>query len=76
MSFASLVTSLALLVWLYLILLHGQFWQSGPSLSPTRPTTARGRHHRARRDEAEVIIATLRRYWRRTIWAGSASFWL
>jgi hopene-associated glycosyltransferase HpnB len=61
MSFASLVTSLALLVWLYLILLHGQFWQSGPSLSPTRPTTAPPVAIIVpARDEAEVIIATLR----------------
>ncbi len=27
------LAGLALLVWLYLILLHGQFWQSGPSLA-------------------------------------------
>ena len=28
---------LSLLIWLYLLLAHGRFWQSGPELSPARP---------------------------------------
>jgi hopene-associated glycosyltransferase HpnB len=36
----TLLAGAALLVWLVLILLHGQFWQSGPSLSVARPVVA------------------------------------
>jgi hopene-associated glycosyltransferase HpnB len=31
---------LALLIWLYLIFLHGRFWQSGPELRPSAPVIA------------------------------------
>jgi hopene-associated glycosyltransferase HpnB len=30
--------TLALIVWLYLVLAHGRFWQSGPELEPAVPT--------------------------------------
>ena len=36
----TLLALLALLAWIYLYLLHGQFWQSGPELAPARPATA------------------------------------
>jgi glycosyltransferase involved in cell wall biosynthesis len=60
---------LALLVWLILILLHGNFWQSGPTLAATRPVTAPTVARPVAppvaivvpaRDEASVIVATLR----------------
>ena len=35
-----LLAAVSLAIWLYLLTGHGQFWQSGPSLPPTRPTTA------------------------------------
>jgi hopene-associated glycosyltransferase HpnB len=61
MAFAGLGAILALLVWLYLILLHGQFWQSGPSLGALRPAaTPPVAIVVPARDEAEVIVATLR----------------
>ena len=34
------LAALSLLVWLYLLLAHGRFWQSGPELTPARPTAA------------------------------------
>jgi hopene-associated glycosyltransferase HpnB len=55
------LAGLALLVWLYLILLHGHFWQSGPSLAATRPEAAPSVAIVVpARDEAGVIVATLR----------------
>ena len=30
----------SLLIWLYLLLAHGRFWQSGPELAPARPDRA------------------------------------
>jgi hopene-associated glycosyltransferase HpnB len=52
---------LALLVWLPLILLRGQFWQSGPSLAAARPESAPPVAIVVpARDEAGVIVATLR----------------
>ena len=33
----TVIASLALLAWLYLALLHGRFWQSGPVLAPGAP---------------------------------------
>ena len=67
------LAGLALLVWLILILLHGNFWQSGPTLAATRPVTAPTVARPAAppvappvaivvpaRDEASVIVATLR----------------
>src|SRR5690242_13663255 len=40
---AALMTTLATLavaIWLYLLLAHGRFWQSGPELAPAKPMTA------------------------------------
>jgi hopene-associated glycosyltransferase HpnB len=34
------LAALSLLVWLYLLLAHGRFWQSGPELVPMRPAAA------------------------------------
>jgi hopene-associated glycosyltransferase HpnB len=34
------LAALALLIWLYLLLAHGRFWQSGPELAPSRPIAA------------------------------------
>ncbi len=55
------LAGLALLVWLYLLLAHGRFWQAGPVLSPalseSRPSVA---IVVPARDEAAVIEATLR----------------
>jgi hopene-associated glycosyltransferase HpnB len=57
----TVVAGLALVVWLVLILLHGQFWQSGPSLPAVRPTMAPPVAIVVpARDEAGVIVATLR----------------
>jgi hopene-associated glycosyltransferase HpnB len=33
-AITQILAGLALLVWLYLVLLHGRFWQSGPILAP------------------------------------------
>ncbi len=58
-----LLTAFACLIWLYLLLGHGRFWQSGPELPPARaipaplPTVA---IVVPARDEAECIAATLR----------------
>jgi hopene-associated glycosyltransferase HpnB len=57
----TVLAGLALLVWLTLILLHGHFWQSGPSLAATRPRRAPPVAIVVpARDEAGVIVATLR----------------
>jgi hopene-associated glycosyltransferase HpnB len=57
----TVVAGLALLVWLVLILLHGQFWQSGPSLPAMRPVTAPPVAIVVpARDEAEAIVTMLR----------------
>ncbi|HEY1933683.1 MAG TPA: glycosyltransferase [Acetobacteraceae bacterium] len=56
-----LLSLLAVLVWLYLLLWHGRFWQSGPELPPARP--AAGPPVAVivpARDEAAVIATTLR----------------
>ena len=34
------LAALSLLIWLYLLLAHGRFWQSGPELAPARPVVA------------------------------------
>src|ERR1700759_151710 len=34
------LATLALLIWLYLLLAHGRFWQAGPQLMPARPVEA------------------------------------
>ena len=36
----AILSWLSLLAWLYLALLHGRFWQAGPSLAPARPAAA------------------------------------
>ena len=57
----TVVAGLALLVWLVLIRLHGQFWQSGPSLRAMRPVRAPPVVVVVpARDEAGAIVATLR----------------
>ena len=51
---------LSLLIWLYLLAAHGQFWQSGPELSPARPAVAPPVAIVVpARDEAPVIGASL-----------------
>ncbi|HEY0418457.1 MAG TPA: glycosyltransferase [Acetobacteraceae bacterium] len=35
-----MIAGLALLAWIYLLVWHGRFWQSGPFLSPARPLQA------------------------------------
>ncbi|MCW3473724.1 glycosyltransferase [Limobrevibacterium gyesilva] len=51
---------LALLAWVYLVFLHGRFWQAGPTLAPARP-----RHAPPvavvvpARDEADVIARSI-----------------
>lgn len=60
-----LLTALACLIWLYLLLGHGRFWQSGPELSPARPDATPGVAPTVAivipaRDEAPHIDATLR----------------
>ena len=52
---------LSLLVWLYLLLAHGRFWQSGPELTPACPVVAPPVTVVVpARDEAPVIGRTLR----------------
>ncbi len=54
-------TILALLIWLYLLVAHGRFWQSGPQLVPARPAASPPVAVVVpARDEAPVIDATLR----------------
>ncbi len=55
------VAAVALLIWLYLLLGHGRFWQAGPVLPPARPARAPTLAVVVpARDEAGVIEATLR----------------
>ena len=52
---------LALLIWIYLIVAHGSFWQAGPVLPLAHPTTAPSVAIVVpARDEAPLIEATLR----------------
>ena len=52
---------LSLLIWLYLLLAHGRFWQSGPELAPARPAAAPPVAVVVpARDEAPLIGQTLR----------------
>ena len=52
---------LSLLIWLYLLLAHGRFWQSGPELAPARPAAAPPVAVVVpARDEAAVIGQSLR----------------
>ena len=52
---------LSLLVWAYLLLAHGWFWQSGPELTPACPVVAPPVTVVVpARDEASVIGRTLR----------------
>ncbi len=52
---------LSLIIWLYLIFLHGQFWQAGPVLTARVPARAPAVAIVVpARDEAEVIAPTLR----------------
>jgi hopene-associated glycosyltransferase HpnB len=53
--------ALSLLIWLYLLLAHGRFWQSGPELAPARPSVAPPVTVIVpARDEAPVIGQSLR----------------
>jgi hopene-associated glycosyltransferase HpnB len=55
------LAALSLLVWLYLLLAHGRFWQSGPQLAPARPVEAPPiAVVIPARDEAPLIGQTLR----------------
>jgi hopene-associated glycosyltransferase HpnB len=52
---------LSLLIWLYLLVAHGRFWQSGPELAPALPAAAPPVAVIVpARDEASVIARTLR----------------
>jgi hopene-associated glycosyltransferase HpnB len=54
------MTLLALVAWLYLLLLHGRFWQSGPVLESARPQRAPPVAVIVpARDEAEVIARSI-----------------
>jgi hopene-associated glycosyltransferase HpnB len=56
-----LLTALALLIWIYLLLGHGRFWQAGPVLPPDRPAVAPNVAVIVpARDEAAFIGTTLR----------------
>ena len=55
------LAALSLLIWLYLLLAHGRFWQSGPELAPARPAAAPPVAVVVpARDEAPLIGQTLR----------------
>ena len=55
-----MIAALALLAWLYLLALHGRFWQSGPALAPMRPDHAPPVAIIVpARDEAEVIARSI-----------------
>jgi hopene-associated glycosyltransferase HpnB len=54
------MTLLALVAWLYLLLLHGRFWQNAPVLPPARPLRAPPIAVIVpARDEAEVIARSI-----------------
>ena len=85
------LSALALLIWLYLLLGHGRFWQSGPELPPARPPVPPDVAIPdlaipdvaipdvaivvPARDEAAVIGPRSAPCWPRTIPARSASSW-
>ena len=55
------LAALSLLIWLYLLLAHGRFWQSGPELAPALPSVAAPVTVIVpARDEAPVIGQSLR----------------
>jgi hopene-associated glycosyltransferase HpnB len=55
------LAALSPLIWLYLLVAHGRFWQSAPELPATRPSRARSVAVIVpARDEAPVIAASLR----------------
>jgi hopene-associated glycosyltransferase HpnB len=55
------LAGLSLLIWLYLLLAHGRFWQSGPELVPARPVASPAVTVVVpARDEAPLIGQTLR----------------
>ena len=54
------IATLAMAIWLYLLLAHGRFWHSGPELAPAKPMSAPPVTVVVpARDEAAVIGATL-----------------
>jgi hopene-associated glycosyltransferase HpnB len=55
------LAALSLLIWCYLLLGHGRFWQSGPELAPARPVAAPAVAVVVpARDEAPLIGGTIR----------------
>ncbi|MDR3538121.1 MAG: glycosyltransferase [Acetobacteraceae bacterium] len=55
------LVTLSLIIWLYLVLGHGRFWQAGPVLPPDRPVVAPPVAVVVpARDEAPLIAETLR----------------
>jgi hopene-associated glycosyltransferase HpnB len=55
------LAALSLLIWCYLLLGHGRFWQSGPELAPARPVaTPAVAVVVPARDEAPLIAETIR----------------
>ena len=56
------LAGLSLLIWLYLLLAHGRFWQSGPELAPRAPPLSAPPVDVVvpARDEAPLIGQTLR----------------
>jgi cellulose synthase/poly-beta-1,6-N-acetylglucosamine synthase-like glycosyltransferase len=55
-----MIAFLALLIWLYLFFLHGQFWDSGPELAPATPAEFPDVDIIIpARDEAETITAVI-----------------
>ena len=67
---------LSLLIWLYLLLAHGRFWQSGPELAPARPVTAPPVAVVVpARDEASLIGLSLRSLLAQEYPGHCASFW-
>jgi len=60
MLLLSLTATLALLIWLYLVFLHGCFWRSTPELAPRRPRESPPVDIIVpARDEAETIAAVI-----------------
>jgi cellulose synthase/poly-beta-1,6-N-acetylglucosamine synthase-like glycosyltransferase len=57
----TILAVLSLLIWLYLLMGHGRFWQSGPTLAPARPSAVSAVTAVVpARDEAPLIAATVR----------------
>ena len=73
----TMLAALSLLIWLYLLLAHGRFWQSGPELAPGasgRCAAGGGGGAGARRGAADRRRRCAR-CWRRTMPGRCASSW-